>query len=267
MSDLIALKISNPEKHLSGIKKPNTFSLEQKQKLAKAAKDFEALLTSMMLKSMMPKDGGIFGDKSLGGQYFDSIFNMEFSNYMTKSKGLGLAEEIYEKVVGEKFNASLIPVKLKTQGIAPKKIENNSFETIKPSDKSLTRLTKYEPIIREAAGSFGVSDSLIKSVILAESSGRAEAVSKANAKGLMQLLDSTAMDMGVKNIFDPKENIFGGTKYLSLMLNEFNNDLDLALAAYNAGPGNVKKHNGIPPFKETQNYVKRIKAYHNYFKD
>lgn len=261
------MKISNPEKHLTGLNKAKRFSPEQKQKLAKATKDFEALLTSMMLKSMMPKENGMFGEGSMGGKYFDSIFNLQFGEFISNSKGLGIADKIYESVVGEKLDKSVLPLKFRTPGVAPKKIDNSSLEVLRPGKESLRRIERYEPIIKAASETFGVSDSLIKSVILTESAGRADAKSKANAKGLMQLMDKTAQELGVNNVFDPKENIFGGTKYLSQMLDEFDNDLDLALAAYNAGPSNVKKHNGIPPFKETQNYVKRIKAYHNYFKD
>lgn len=263
----LALKISNNQKHLSGLKNSKGFSIEDKRKLAKATKDFEALLTSMMLKSMMPKNGGMFGEGALGGKYFDTMFNMEFSQFISEKQGLGIAEKIYEKVVGEKFDKSLMPLKISSPRTKKFYAVNNSSETLKPSENAIRRLNKFEPIIREAAAAFGVSDSLIKSVIMTESAARPDAISKANAKGLMQLLDSTALDMGVNDIFDPKENIFGGTKYLSKMLEEFDNDLDKALAAYNAGPHNVKKHNGIPPFEETKKYVKKIKAYHNYFKD
>ena len=79
----------------------------------------------------------------------------------------------------------------------------------------------------------------------------------------MQLIDSTANYLGVEDVWDPKENIMGGTKYLSKLLKLFDGDTDLAIAGYNAGPGNVKKHKGIPPFKETQNYVQRVKNYLN----
>ena len=128
----------------------------------------------------------------------------------------------------------------------------------------MDRLNKYEDIINAASNSFGVDKNLIKSVILTESAANQNAVSSAKAKGLMQLIDSTATEMGVSNVWDPKENIFGGTKYLAEMLRKYNGDMNLALASYNAGPQNVDKYGGIPPFEETQNYVKRVKGYFNH---
>ena len=107
---------------------------------------------------------------------------------------------------------------------------------------------------------YGLDENLVHSMINVESGGNPKAVSNKGASGLMQLMPGTAEDMGVKNIFDPAENIAGGTQYIAKLLNLFDGNTALALAGYNAGPENVKKYGGIPPFAETQNYVRLVLA-------
>jgi soluble lytic murein transglycosylase-like protein len=99
---------------------------------------------------------------------------------------------------------------------------------------------------------------LIDAVIKVESAYKANAVSKAGAKGLMQLMKATAAELGVRDRFDARQNIFGGSRYLKDLINRFEGRLDMALAAYNAGPSAVEKYNGIPPYRETQRYVRKI---------
>ena len=121
-----------------------------------------------------------------------------------------------------------------------------------------TALKDYESIILEASNKYGVDPAIIGAVIMRESGGNFTARSKAGAGGLMQLMPGTAQDLGVTDVDDPFQNIMGGTKYLSQQLAKYDGDLTKALAAYNAGPGNVDKYNGVPPFEETEKYVNEI---------
>lgn len=119
----------------------------------------------------------------------------------------------------------------------------------------------FNSIIESAAKKYNISSSIIKSVIKAESNFNPTVVSSAGAMGLMQLMPGTAASLGVDDAFDPVQNIEGGVRFLKDMLEKFGGSLELALAAYNAGPGNVVKYGGIPPFQETQSYVKKIMGY------
>jgi soluble lytic murein transglycosylase-like protein len=126
-------------------------------------------------------------------------------------------------------------------------------------------IKQYEYVISQASKRFGVQPSLIKAVIQAESDFDHKAVSNKGAQGLMQLMPGTSNDMAVQNPFNPEENIFGGTRYLSLMLERFKNDLSLALAAYNAGPDRIDEHNGLPPFPETKSFVEKVLRYYKQY--
>lgn len=128
-----------------------------------------------------------------------------------------------------------------------------------PSDESFS---KY---INEAAKKHDLDPYLIKSVIKAESDFDPNVQSSKGAQGLMQLIPSTAKLVGCDDSFDARQNILGGSNYLRMMLKRFDGRIDYALAAYNAGPGNVEKHKGIPPFRETQNYVRKVKHYYKQY--
>ncbi len=279
----INLKIDN-DKHVSKpIENKSRYDTKQKEKIASATKQFESLLTSMMLKSMKQTDGSMFGgeEEGYGNDMFDTMFQQEFANKMSDTKSLGVAQLLYKKITGEDM-----PVELKTKlstKLDNMKIDETSFKQapikikdyaapadstkIQPSSSSIDRINKFENHIDEAAESFGVDRNLIKSIIMTESAGNHKAVSGAKAKGLMQLMDSTATQMGVRNVFNPRENILGGTKYFAQMLRQYSGDVKLALAAYNAGPQNVEKYKGVPPFDETKSYINKVLNYVEHFKE
>ncbi|QNX50329.1 lytic transglycosylase domain-containing protein [Acinetobacter seifertii] len=116
----------------------------------------------------------------------------------------------------------------------------------------------FDHIINQAAQQHGVSEGLIKAVMHTESGFNVNAHSPVGAQGLMQLMPATARRFNVSNAYDPQQNIFAGAKYLGWLLKRFNGNTQMALAAYNAGEGNVDKYGGIPPFRETQDYVRRV---------
>ncbi|WP_322619381.1 lytic transglycosylase domain-containing protein [Bacillus fonticola] len=139
-------------------------------------------------------------------------------------------------------------------------ITNPTLSTLPAIDNESASLVSndVDEIISYASQTFGVREDIIRTVIEKESGFRQEAVSSAGAQGFMQLMPATARGLGVEDPFDAKQNIMGGTKYLRQMLDRYGDNLSLALAAYNAGPGTVDKYGGIPPFQETRKYVASI---------
>jgi soluble lytic murein transglycosylase-like protein len=115
-----------------------------------------------------------------------------------------------------------------------------------------------DAVVEQTARRHDVDVNLVKAMIRTESNRNPRAVSNKGALGLMQLMPFTARDLGVTNVFDPAQNVDGGVRYLKSLLTQFGGDLSLSLAAYNAGPGAVTRHGGIPPYRETQDYVRKI---------
>ena len=131
-----------------------------------------------------------------------------------------------------------------------------TIESVDPVDKRHA----YDDIIAEAADKYRLDPLMIRAVMQAESAFNAMARSPVGAMGLMQLMPAVAAELGADDPWDPRQNIMAGARHLRQLLNSHNGNVKLALASYNAGPGNVRKYGGIPPFKETQNYVKKVTA-------
>jgi len=133
------------------------------------------------------------------------------------------------------------------------------------ADRDPTRYTRFDDAIREAASLYQIPEALVRAVIKVESDYEPRALSSAGARGLMQLMPETASRMQVKDIYDPRENIFGGVRYLRVLANMFNGDLELTIAGYNAGEQAVINHGGIPPYTQTRDYVVKVtKFYRRY---
>jgi len=142
--------------------------------------------------------------------------------------------------------------------LSPGRISQPTSPATQKGSSAQSTSRPFAEIIKEASEKFEVGEQLISAVIQQESSFNARAVSNCGAQGLMQLMPATARSLGVSDPFDAEQNIMAGTKYLKEKLDEFGGNISLALAAYNAGSGAVHKYAGVPPYKETQNYVSKI---------
>ena len=178
------------------------------------------------------------------------------AEYVVLQNGQRLHVTSYQ-LVGEKYRLQLEGGMVEVPAADIVSIDPEDEFAAVPAPAAAT--APYREIVKAAAARYNVDADLISSVIAAESNFDPKAVSKRNARGLMQLLPETAARFGVQNIFDPQENIDAGTHYLRDLLQRYNNDLALALAAYNAGPERVEQFGRVPPYAETVSYVRRVR--------
>ena len=252
------------------VKKTDTPEADKKR-LYKAAKELEAMFMYHMLKAMrktVPETESAAMGGDMGKDIYTQIFDQELSQVMASANQRGLADSIYRSLVGNLENdGDETQDDMNTlETVLPRKVylpvtddSRVSVQSAGQSAESSPKQSDLETLVKRAAKKYDLDPQLLQSVIQTESGGDPKAVSSAGAKGLMQLVDTTAADMGVDDVFDPEENINGGAKYLRLLLNRFG-DVEHALAAYNAGPSTVERYGGIPPYTETQNYVRRVLA-------
>src|SRR5215470_17028935 len=185
------------------------------------------------------------------------------AEYVVLQSGLRLHVSGYQ-LLGEKYRLQLQGGWMDVSAsdvvkIEPEEVFAPIVQPPPPASAPTSNQSPYHEFVSAAASRYGVDAELITSVMEVESNFNPRAISAKNARGLMQLLPETAARLGVKDIFDPKENIEAGTHYLHDLLQLYNNDLTLALAAYNAGPDKVQKYGDVPPYRETQSYVKQVK--------
>jgi len=269
--------------------KDDETGLEQKKlRLRKAAKEFESYFVLNMLKAMrktIPKSEFLGG--GLGEEIYTSMFDEELSKSISGMSEGSLAAMLYHslerhleaserspedagksddvhKLTPEVRQTEAFPVatsisapKAEAAGVSEKPAVQ-TFNNIRPKITNDPILSTYGPTIDDKAREYDVDPKLVYAIIKAESNGQADAVSAKGAKGLMQLMDGTAEELGVADSLDPGQNIAGGTKYLGQLLKKYDGDVKLAVAAYNAGPGTVSKYNGVPPYSETRDYVDKV---------
>ena len=283
------------EKAARGLASEKAKGEEADKKRWKAALDFESMFLSQMYKAMRQSalsEGNELTQASPGREIFTEMLDNQYAGMNARNplvsgpQGMknaltgisnSLAAQIYRSLRrAEGVDAVSAPIAAKPLAMPRFDGEAGNAENDFPVAPILAKLVgkhardgkptapaalgdeALKPIVDLASKTYGVSDTLIRSVIKAESAGQPLAVSGAGAKGLMQLMDSTAQAMGVRNPFNAHENVLAGTRYLKGLLERYDGDESKALAAYNAGPGNVDKYRGIPPFAETRAYVETV---------
>jgi soluble lytic murein transglycosylase-like protein len=238
--------------------------------IRKTAQEFGSLFVSMMIKEM--RKGSFENDfmpQSFGQKLYTEMLDEKYAELISNTSLSSFCEQIVSELEKSDNPSDLSLLQSIHNSTNSQQFAEYRTGTRPQADVSINYLNsktqRWLPIIEKAGKMYNVDINLIKAIIVKESAGNEYAVSRAGAKGLMQLMDSTAQDLGVTNSFSPEENISGGVKYLAQMLSRFNNNEPYALASYNAGPSTVEKYRGIPPYRETQEYVRDVLKYRQMF--
>ncbi len=217
------------------------------EELYNACLGFEEYFLRYMLKEMRG-EMNMFGSDNHASKMYQEMFDENMAAVMAKRGQLGIADMMFKQLSKELGVTGTIT----SEYMAGSPVEQ--------------KLDSFDALTRQSAESHGLEPELLRAVMRQESGGNPWAVSNRGAKGLMQLMDGTAREMGVQNPYDPAQNIEGGAEYLDRMLSLFDGDTELALAAYNAGPMAVQQYGGIPPYPETQNYVANVMSMYETYK-
>ncbi|HUU30057.1 MAG TPA: transglycosylase SLT domain-containing protein [archaeon] len=242
------------------------------ENLRKVSRELESIFIKQLMDTMqktVPKEG-ITGD-SPGMETWRDLFNQKLAEKISEENSIGLAGMIYRQLSKDldrhrevpPAEAEFNPIKKVFGPVSPK--GNSETGSDKPAEiensgESDRGLSSFKELIEKNSARYSLDPALVAAVVMQESGGNPRAVSRAGAQGLMQLMPQTADSLGIGDVFDPEQNIEGGTRYLRNLLDQFEGDEILALAAYNAGPTAVQRYNGVPPYPETQGYVEKVTA-------
>jgi len=240
--------------------------------LRQVSRDLESIFIKQLLDTMqksVPKSG-LYGTSS-GMETWKGMFNEKLASVVSGQESIGLAEMIYRQLSADLNRHKEVPpagVRSRVKKPPPTPPLPGLPESPKSTGAAEKQggvdlpgpVARFRALIEEAGRKYDLDPALIAAVMAQESGGDERAISPAGARGLMQLMPQTADSLGVTDPFDPSQNVDGGVRYLKNLLERFSGDETLALAAYNAGPAAVKRYGRVPPYAETQKYVRSVKA-------